>query len=143
MDSAARRLPLAVGLLGTVLFGGLMMLAPRLAHQGFSLLMFADAHRTWGFVPEARDYITLVHGVLGAVMVGWALGLLALLRWVWPSAPLACWRVTAVSLGSWFVVDTLFSLAVGAWQNAVLNACFGLLYAGGLWWAYPRPTRVA
>jgi hypothetical protein len=107
------------------------------------VLMFGDAGRIFTFAPEALGYVTLLTGVLGAVMVGWALGLLALLRWCWADAPLACWRVTAVSLGSWFVVDTLFSLAVGGWQNAVLNLSFAVLYGAGLWWAYPRATSSA
>jgi hypothetical protein len=135
--------PLIVALWGTALFGALMLLVPGLAHQGFGLLMFGDASRILSFSPEALGYATLLTGVLGAVMVGWALGLLALLRWCWAGAPLACWRVTAVSLGSWFVVDTLFSLAVGGWQNAVLNLSFAVLFAAGLWMAYPHQTKVA
>jgi hypothetical protein len=133
---------LTVALVGTVVFGLLMVLATGLIHQGFGLLMFNDAQRILSFAPEALGYVDLITGVLGAVMAGWAVGLLALVRWVWRDAPLACWRVTALSLGSWFAIDTAFSLSVGAWQNAVLNLTFGALYALALWLAYPGPSQL-
>lgn len=134
---------LAVALAGTWVFGLLMVVATGVAHQGFAWMMFNDAQRILGFAPPALGYVSLLTGVLGAVMMGWAAGLLALLRWVWPVAPLACWRVTALSLGFWFVIDTLFSLKLGAWQNAVLNAVFGVFYLFALWLAFPRQTRLA
>jgi hypothetical protein len=130
--------PLAAALIGTALFGAVLVLAPGLTRQGFSLLMFGDAHHINTFAPEARTYISLVHGVLGAVMVGWALALLGVVMWLWKQAPRQAWRVVALSVGGWFVVDTTFSLSVGAWQNAFLNLAFGALFAVGLFCARPR-----
>jgi hypothetical protein len=133
--------PLAAALIGTALFGAVLMLAPGLTSQGFSLLMFGDAGHINSFAPEARAYIGLVHGVLGAVMVGWALAMLGVLMWLWSLAPRQAWRVVALSVGAWFVVDTSFSLSVGAWQNALLNLGFGAFFAMGLFCARPRQLK--
>jgi hypothetical protein len=130
--------PLIAALVGTALFGALLVLAPDLTRQGFSLLMFNNAQHIHGFAPEAVAYISLVHGVLGAVMVGWAVALLGVVAWLWARAPRGAWRVVALSIGAWFVVDTTFSLSVGAWQNALLNVAFGALFALGLFVARPR-----
>jgi hypothetical protein len=130
--------PLAAVLLGTALFGAVLMLAPRFTRQGFGLLMFNNAQHINSFAPEAVAYISLVHGVLGAVMVGWALAMLGVLVWLWSLAPRWAWRVVALSVGGWLVVDTTFSLSVGAWQNALLNSGFGAFFALGLFCARPR-----
>jgi hypothetical protein len=134
---------LKVALVGTLLFGAALMALPQLTHQGFSLLMFNDAQRIQSFGPQAQAYITLVHGVLGAVMVGWALALLGVVVWLWALAPALAWRVVTLSVAGWFVVDTSFSLSVGAWQNALLNLAFGALFGVGLALARPRQTKVA
>jgi hypothetical protein len=130
--------PLAAAAIGTALFGLVLVLAPGFTRQGFGLLMFNNAQHINSFAPEAVAYISLVHGVLGAVMVGWALALLAVVLWLWAQAPRQAWRVVALSVGGWFVVDTSFSLSVGAWQNALLNLAFAALFALGLYFARLR-----
>ena len=116
---------------GTVGFGGVLLLAPGLARQGFSLLIFSDPGVIDLWPEPARRYVTLLHGVLGAVMVGWAVALLLALRSEPGTAPRGWWLV-AVSVACWYVPDTVFSLAVGAWQNAVLNSVFAAAFAAGL-----------
>jgi hypothetical protein len=130
--------PLTAAAIGTALFGLVLVLAPDLTRQGFSLLMFNNPQHINSFAPEARAYISLLHGVLGAVMVGWALALLGLLLCLWTHAPRWAWRVLALSVGGWFVVDTTFSLGVGAWQNALLNLVFAAFFALGLFVARLR-----
>lgn len=116
---------------GTVAFGAVLMLMPSLTRAGFSLLIFGDA-RAMDLWPEpARWYATFLHCVLGAVMLGWAMGFLVALRQAVPNA----WWVVASSVAAWYLPDTGYSLAVGAWQNAVLNTGFALLFAAGLWLA--------
>jgi hypothetical protein len=134
---------LSLALIGTLLFGAALMALPQFTQQGFGLLMFNDAQRIQRFGPDAVAYITLVHGVLGAVMVGWALALLGVVVWLWGLAPALAWRVVLLSVVGWFVVDTSFSLLVGAWQNALLNLAFVALYAVGLALARPRQTKLA
>ena len=128
-----KRDSLLVGaVVGTLLFGATLVLAPALTRQGFGLLLYGDVARIDGFGAAAVVYVTLLHGVLGAVMIGWALALLALLRGPWRAAPAQAQAVIAVSVGLWFVVDSAFSAAVGAWPNVALNAAFGALFAVGL-----------
>ncbi|MGA1411228.1 MAG: hypothetical protein ACO37W_15995 [Prochlorotrichaceae cyanobacterium] len=38
-----------------------------------------------------------------------------------------------ISLGSWFIPDTAYSIVSGYWQNAVLNIVFLSLFAAPLW----------
>lgn len=123
---------LLAAVVGTGLFGSALVLLPAWSRLGFSLLMYGDAGRIDRFGPEVVAYATLVHGVLGAVMLGWALSLLALLRGRWRVEPARARAIVALSVGSWFVVDTAFSAAVGAWPNVALNAVFGALFAVGL-----------
>jgi hypothetical protein len=126
---------------GTAVFGATLVLAPALTRQGFGLLMHCDAARIDGFGPEAVAYVTLLHGVLGAVMFGWAIALLALLRGRWRVEPARARAIVALSVGGWYVVDTAFSASVGAWPNVALNSVFGALFAAGLLLA--RPARDA
>ncbi len=118
---------------GTVLFGAFMLLLPAATRAGFGWMMFGDANiiNTW---PEpARWYATLLHGVLGAVMVGWGVGLLLALRGPSVRASPEAWQLVLVSMLCWFVPDTLFSASVGAWPNVALNTVFALLFGAGLW----------
>lgn len=90
---------------------------------------------TLGFGPEdgnvvdtQREYVRLVYGILGAVIVGWmtTIGFIAFgpLRrreaWAW-------WALVASAL-IWFVLDTGLSLLLGF----VGHALFNLVFAVGL-----------
>jgi len=123
---------------GTVGFGAVLLLLPGLTRQGFSLLIFSDPGAIDAWPEPARRYATLLHGVLGAVMLGWAVALLLSLRPESGRAPRGWW-VVAASVGCWYVLDSLFSLSVGAWQNAVLNTLFAAAFAIGLVQARWRP----
>ena len=74
-------------------------------------------------------YITVVHGVLGAVMFGWGMSLLLVLLRFFQQGRREGWLILSASVTAWFVPDTLFSLWTGFWQNAVLNLVFALLFA--------------
>ena len=107
-----------------------MILSPDLIRQFFSLLVFAFANGIEShFGTSAVAYITLVHGVLGAVMFGWGVSLLLVLLGPFQRASREGWLILSVSVAVWFIPDTLFSLWTGFWQNAVLNLVFGLLFA--------------
>jgi hypothetical protein len=121
---------LSLVVLGVMAFGISMILAPELIKKLFSLLVYSapgaiDAQ----FSPAAVEYITLVHGVLGAVMFGWGTVLLLVLYGPFRRGSREGWHMLAVSVAVWFVPDTLFSLWTGFWQNAVLNAALALLFA--------------
>ena len=59
---------------GVALFGLLLVLAPAVARQGFSLLVYASADQLDAFGIEQVRYLSLVHAVLGSVMVGGGVG---------------------------------------------------------------------
>ena len=65
---------------GVIAFGLLLVVAPGVGRQGFSLLVFSSADRTSEFGSEAASYIELAHAVMGSVMVGWGMALLLVLR---------------------------------------------------------------
>lgn len=121
---------LLVVIVGVMLFGISMILSPDLIRQFFSLLVFASAKSIESrFGTSAVAYITLVHGVLGAVMFGWGVSLLLVLLGPFRRGSREGWLILSVSVAVWFIPDTLFSLWTGFWQNAVLNLVVGLLFA--------------
>ena len=115
--------------MGVALFGLSLVLAPALALQGFSLLAYGNPGRLQELGGEAARYISLAHAVLGAVMFGWGLMLVAVVRRLLAQGSKLGWQLVAGSLFAWFVPDTAYSLISGYWQNAVLNIGFALLFA--------------
>jgi hypothetical protein len=85
------------------------------------------------FGAEQVRYISLVHAVLGGVMVGWGMALFHVVRSLLAGGVPAGWKIIAVSVVAWFVPDTAYSLLSGFWQNALLNAAFLALFAVPLW----------
>ena len=121
---------LLVVIVGVMLFGMTMVLSPNLIRRFFSLLIYASANSIEShFGGSAVAYITLVHGVLGAVMFGWGVSLLLVLLGPFRRGSREGWLILSVSVAVWFVPDTLFSLWTGFWQNAVLNLGLALLFA--------------
>jgi hypothetical protein len=128
--------------IGVMLLGLALVLAPGLARQGFSLLIYGDAERLSTFGAEATAYISLAHGVLGAVMFGWGVALLFVVRRLFASGASEGWEIVAVSVAAWFVPDTAFSLWSGFWQNAALNLVCVVLFAVPLAATYRNRPRV-
>jgi hypothetical protein len=114
------------------LFGAALVLMPGLARAGFGLLIWGDAAAIESWPAPARWYATLLHGVLGAVMVGWGVALLVALRTQPGRSPYAGWWVAAASVAAWYLPDTTLSLLMGAWQNALLNTAFAACFAAPL-----------
>jgi uncharacterized membrane protein YhaH (DUF805 family) len=102
---------LVVVTLGVLLFGITLIVAPEFTRRFFGLLLFSAPETLATFGSPAVAYLTLLHGVLGAVMVGWAVALLF------------------VPLLAWFVPYTALSLWSGFWPNAALNLVFAVLFA--------------
>jgi hypothetical protein len=65
---------------GVALAGFALVLAPSAARAAFSALIYADTDRIDSFGPLPVAYISLAHAVLGAVLLGWGLALLLILR---------------------------------------------------------------
>lgn len=111
-----------------IAFGLLLVIAPGVSSQGFSLMVYSSADRIGEFGADPSDYIELAHAVMGAVMVGWGVALLMVLRGPMQRNLREGAMIYAVSLACWFVPDTVFSLASGFWQNAILNCGFAVLF---------------
>ena len=128
---------------GLMAFGLVLVLAPGLTRQGFSLLIYASPAGIDAFGPAPVAYITLLHAVLGAVMFGWGMLLLWVVLGPFRRGAAESWPMLAVSLAAWFVPDTAFSLLSGFWQNAALNLGFVALFAVPLAATYRvfHPTR--
>ena len=118
---------------GVVAFGLVLVIAPSLSRQGFSLLVYASPERIDAFGQEAARYISLAHAVLGGVMVGWGAALFYVTRSLFAGGSTTAWNLIALSVGAWFLPDTSYSLLSGYWQNAVLNTVFLFLFAVPLW----------
>lgn len=131
---------LAVVTVGVIAFGLLLVIAPGLARQGFSLLVFSSADRISDFGPEAASYIELAQAVMGSVMVGWGVALLLILRGPMQRNLTEGLKIFGISLLAWFIPDTTFSIASGFWQNAILNLVFAVLFLIPLLALY-RQTR--
>lgn len=113
-----------------MIFGLSMVLTPDWIRRFLSLLVYGSSTAIESrFSNAANAYVTLVHGVLGAVMFGWGLSMLLALRGPFRRGEAIGWQLIALPLVAWFVPDTAFSLYTGFWQNAVLNTGFALLFA--------------
>jgi hypothetical protein len=120
---------LIVVTIGVAVFGLTLVVAPTLARRLFGLLIYASPFGIDRLGAPAAPYITLVHGVLGAVMFGWAIALLFIVIGPFGRGSREGWLTMTVSLTAWFVPDTAFSLWTGFWPNAVLNLVFATLFA--------------
>lgn len=114
---------------GVTVFGISMVLIPNVINRFFSLLMFSSPKIIEEFERPAVSYILLLQGVLGSVMFGWGISLLFLLFSSFRRGSREGWLAVSVSVASWFVPDTSFSLLSGFWQNAVLNLVFAVAFA--------------
>jgi hypothetical protein len=118
----------------TVLFGLAMVYLPAPTQWYFNSLIFARADSP--FDADSTRYIVFSFGIIGAVIAGWGVALLGLV-WV-PIRRGERWALTAftASFALWFLVDSIFSITSGYWQNAVSNLAFLVLFAVPLVGAY-------
>ena len=109
---------------------------------GYSLLLVvagSTAHslfRWFGFGPdpsidtaEVRDYLRLPYMVLGAVMAGWTLSMIQLVRG--PLREGSSWAFANLvrSLALWLVLDTGMSFVLGHPTHALFNIPFAVALA--------------
>lgn len=113
---------LEVVVLGVAAYAVLLVAAGPAAQRLFELLGFgADDAVAAG---DATDYVLFLQGVLGAVIVGWMLLLLAVVRGPLRRQERWAWNAIALSTVAWFVVDTGFSLVVDQPEHALFNVAF-------------------
>lgn len=120
---------LAAAAMVVAVFGLALAVVPALGGWLFGWLLFGSPDALASLGDRADAYIRLVHGVLGAVMLGWAIALLVIALGPFGKGSRSAWLAIAASLAVWCVVDTALSLASGFWPNAVLNAALAFLFA--------------
>ena len=129
---------LEIGLISTAGLGLACVFLPRTMQGAWNLLFFGqtgfgEAGPPAGFTPEAEAYVLFLYGVLGAVLTGFALALLALTHGPLRQGQRWAWNAVTLSIGVWFVLDVAFSLWSGFWPNAMLNLAFGAALFLPLW----------
>jgi len=125
----------------TVMFGLAMVFLPDLTQWYFNSIIFGTADNP--FDVDAKRYIVFAFGVLGAVMIGWAVSLLILIFIPLRRGEIWAWWTIAASIMIWFVIDSAFSVISDYSGNAVSNGAFLLIFALPMYPAYRHLTRKA
>jgi Mn2+/Fe2+ NRAMP family transporter len=86
-----------------------------------------------GFGPEdgniddsQRDYVRLVYGILGAVIVGWMMTIGAIVVGPLRRREAWAWWAIVTATAAWFVLDTGLSLVLGFVGHALFNVAFAI-----------------
>lgn len=117
----------AAGML--MLLSAVLLLAPSLGLAIFSTVYFLQPEFPVATPAAVAAYIRFMHGVLGAVMLGWMVAVLALARGPFVQGQRSAWNTIALSASAWFLIDTSYSLWHGVWGNAALNLTTAALFA--------------
>ncbi len=95
--------------------------------------LFQMAYGGGDLTPSTEaDHLILLYGVVGAVMIGWLVLIVMLLRGPVRKGDAWAWKAVVVSAAVWFAIDTVFSLTTVFPRNAIVNLAFGALFAVGL-----------
>jgi hypothetical protein len=106
-----------------------LLLAPSLGLAIFSTVYFLQPEFPVP-VPQAVDaYIRFMHGILGAVMLGWMVAVIALARGPFVAGQRHAWNTIAASVGVWFLIDASYSALHGVWGNVALNVATAAMFA--------------
>lgn len=117
----------AIGLI--VLLSLLMITPPYPSIQYFNFILFGQTGFPGSMSQEGVSYIKFIYAVLGCVMIGWMVPLIYLVHGPLRAGSTVAWKVTAISIGVWFVIDSAVSILLGYWQNAVSNVSLTVLIA--------------
>lgn len=115
----------------------LLVIAGATAGSLFSWFGFGPAKAI--DTPAVREYLRLPYMVLGAVMAGWSLLMIQIVRGPLREESTWAWTFLVRSLSLWFVLDTGMSLVLGYPSHAVFNIPFAV--ALGVPLALLRPGR--
>jgi len=119
---------LIVVTIAVIVYGLALMLAPQVMHGLFNTLFFASSDVVQQFGEQASAFITLVYGVLGAVIIGWMVALLSII-WGMAQNPRSAWNTLMLSVVVWYALDTGMSLLIGSVSHAVFNTLFLVMFA--------------
>jgi peptidoglycan/LPS O-acetylase OafA/YrhL len=115
---------LQIVLVGVFLYSLVLVFAGRTAGSLFAL---------FGFGPDesidtsaVRDYLRLPFMVLGAVMAGWSILMIQMVRGPLREGSRWAWLMLVQSLAMWFLLDTGMSLVLGYPTHALFNVPFAV-----------------
>jgi hypothetical protein len=114
---------LTVAILVVLAYSALLVAAGGVASEVFTRLGFGMTEAGVES-PSARGYVLLLYGILGAVLIGWGVLLLAVVEGPLRRRQRWAWLAVTASLTCWFLVDTSLSLAVGFPTHALFNLAF-------------------
>ena len=103
------------------LFSAVLLLAPPLGQRIFDVIYFFTLEPQPLPAERETDYLRFTNGVLGAVMIGWMVLIAVVANGPFRRRERWAWTAIAASMGTWYVVDTTFSLAHGIIGNALFN----------------------
>ena len=115
-----------------------LLLSPRLGEAIFNLVYFHQLSMPVEVPSLAQGYIWFANGIIGAVMAGWMLTVIALARGPFMAAERYAWNAIAWPLLAWYVIDTSFSLMHGVWGNVLLNTATSVMFGIPLIGARPH-----
>ena len=115
---------LQVVLVGVCLYSLVLVLAGRTAGSLFAGLGFGpdDSIDT----EAVRDFLRLPFMVLGAVMAGWSILMIGVVRGPLRDGSRWAWSMLVRSLVLWFLLDTVMSLVLGYPTHALFNVPFAV-----------------
>jgi hypothetical protein len=130
---------LQAALTGVFVYSLILVLAGRTAGSLFAWLGFGpdDSIDT----SAVRDYLRLPFMVLGAVMAGWSLLMMQLVRGPLRDGSRWAWLMLVQSLALWFLLDTGMSFVLGYPTHALFNVPFAV--ALGIPLVSLRPSRTS
>ena len=105
-----------------------LLLAPASGEAIFHIVYFGQPDSPVPVPPESRGYMRFANGVIGAVMAGWMMAIIALARGPFLAGERHGWQAIAWPLAGWYLIDTTFSMAHGVWGNALLNTATALMF---------------
>lgn len=122
-----------IGSFGPVFFLGTMASTLEPARLTLDLLSWPLDGATTYAAPDTR----FLSALTGGFLFGWGVMVWCLSSWVYDKAPESVRKTVLTGLLSWFVLDSLGSIASGNTSNAIFNLFVLLLAVGPLW----RPAR--
>ena len=119
---------------GVIVYSLGLMFLPTTMHQAFNTLFYGASDANG----DLTDYISLIYGVLGAVIIGWMVMLMSILMTAFRRGEREAWQTIVLSMVIWFVVDSGFSIYIGVIEHAIFNVIFMILFAIPLGATYPH-----
>jgi hypothetical protein len=115
---------LQVVLAAVCIYSLILVLAGRTAGSLFAWFGFGPDEST--DTSAVRDYLKLPFMVLGAVMAGWSLLMMQIVRGPLSEGSRWAWLILVQSLALWFLLDTGMSLVLGYPTHALFNMPFAV-----------------